>query len=310
MATCPDRSLSPVNRNRVCGDDSPGSQVTWTSALISASGHVVPVRVLIPAQPSGWLVWAHGGSWSRGSAEHWHAPCAELAAWSSCVVVSVDYRLAPRHQHPAPVEDVLTAMRWTHQQMAQEGTDPALLAVGGDSAGGTLAACAALMWRDRGRPLAAQVLAYPPLDPCCDAASYSSTAGQFPDRSTMRLAWEAHLGGGATSTSRHSRYRTPLDADTLTGVAPGIVAVGDLDPVRDDVKSYVERLHRSNVQVVYRQFTNTAHGAFLLSDTRRPTNSADEPTDNMRAWLAYRLRNLLNSHPISPQEIHSTTGTR
>lgn len=291
MATSPDRTAQTVS-----------ADVSWRTVVIPAAGHVVPVRVLTPAQPSGWLVWVHGGSWSRGSAEQWHAPCADLAARSSCVVVSVDYRLAPRHEHPAPLDDVLTAMTWVQEQMDHEGTHATMLAVGGDSAGGTLAASAALAWRNHGRPLAAQLLAYPPLDPSCDAASYAS-AGRFPDRSTMRAAWAAHLGS-ATPTSSPVPYRSPLDADTLTDVAPVILAVGDLDPVRDDVSAYARRLRQSDIQVTHRVFRDTAHGAFLAADTDSqlaPIDAIGEREPTMRAWLAATVRNYLDSHlPSSP----------
>jgi acetyl esterase len=286
MATSPDAlDLPAVVRHRR-GDMSPGTDVSWRAGSISAHGHDVPVRVLTPARPSGWLVWAHGGSWSHGSAEQWHRPCADLAARSSCVVVSVDYRLAPHHPYPAPVDDVLAALTWARQQMLHDGTTQALLSVGGDSAGGTLAASAALAWRDRGHPLAAQVLAYPPLDPSCDAASYA-TDGRFPDRGAMRSAWAAYLGSTSTGSSSSARYGSPLRAEALEGVAPAILAVGELDPVRDDVSAYAQRLGDAGVQVSHRRFPDTAHGAFLLADP------------SMRAWLAATLRNHLD-HLIEP----------
>ena len=208
MATCSEPRL-PISRRR-SGDDQPqrGGILSWTTGLIRNGEHAVPVRVLTPAEPSGWVVWAHGGSWARGSAEQWHAPCADLAVRSSCVVVSVDYRLAPRHLFPAPVDDVVTAMAWAQQQMVQVGTDPALLAVGGDSAGGTLAACAALAWRDQGHPLGAQVLAYPPLDPQCSAASYTMV------RDSSRTGPLCAQRGPCTSVAR--RFQAPV----LPGTGP------------------------------------------------------------------------------------------
>lgn len=300
MAISPERI-----RHMVRGD------VSWRNVLLPAGEHVVPVRVFTPAQPSGWLVWAHGGSWSQGSVEQWHAPCADLAARSSCVVVSVDYRLAPHHQHPAPVKDVLTAMTWVQRQLEHEGTPPALLAVGGDSAGGTLAASAALAWRDHGHPLAAQVLAYPPLDPSCDAASYRDVR-RFPDRFTMRAAWAAHLGNGAAATSRPS-YSPPLDEHTMENVASAILAVGDLDPVRDDVAVYAQRLRQANVHVIDRLFHDTAHGAFIATEPHSPPASvraAGERGPTMRAWLAHTLRNHLDGYAKEPSSASPPTGPR
>jgi len=195
------------------------------------------------------------------------------------------------------VEDVLIAMAWAQQRMMHEETDPALLSVGGDSAGGTLAACAAIKWRDRGHPLAAQVLAYPPLDPSCGAASYA-TPGQFPDRSTLRAAWAAHLGSRIPDTTRAAPYGPLLDADALKGVAPAILAVGDLDPVRDDVFAHAQRLRQVDVQVTCRAFTDTAHGAFLAADTHSPAEVRGRLEPTMREWLASTLRNHLDHHPI------------
>jgi acetyl esterase len=275
--------------------------VSWRTVLIHEAEHVVPVRVLTPPRPSGWLVWAHGGSWSRGSAEHWHEPCADLAARSSCVVVSVDYRLAPRHRYPAPVEDVLTAMGWARQHMARDGDDPDLLSVGGDSAGGTLAAEAALTWRDRGRSLAAQVLAYPPLDPACTAASYAPD-GRFPDRATMRAAWTAHLGSDG-DPGRAAPYGALLDAGMLQGVAPTILAVGDLDPVRDDVVAHAGRLRRAGVPVTCRTFADTRHGAFLAAGTNARTDVHRRPEPTMREWLALTLRSHLDRHSAQPHHL-------
>jgi len=291
MTTCPEQVGLPAN-DQAPGEHRRPRSVSWRTALIPAGGHGVPVRVLTPAQPSGWLVWAHGGSWGGGSAEQWHGPCADLAARSSVVVVSVDYRLAPRHPYPAPVDDVLTAMAWARKQMVMAGAAPTLLGVGGDSAGGTLAACAALAWRDRGLPLAAQVLAYPPFDPSCRATSYA-TPGQFPARSVLRAAWDAHLGTRGTSSSRAASYPSFVDAERLQGVAPAILAVGDLDPVRDDVWAYARRLRRVDVPVAAREFADTPHGAFLRADPH-PPDSPDQREPTLRAWLASTLRDHLD----------------
>ncbi|NUP35445.1 MAG: alpha/beta hydrolase, partial [Streptomyces sp.] len=138
--------------NTVRGPVSSGA-TSWSRIVLPGSPPV-PARVYLPhGRPVGLLVWAHGGSWQRGSAAEWHHSTAALAAWSGWSVISVDYRLAPRHRHPSAVQDILTALAWACGEAAG-----LPLAVGGDSAGGTLAASAALAARDRGLPLAAQVL--------------------------------------------------------------------------------------------------------------------------------------------------------
>ncbi|AQZ69682.1 hypothetical protein BKM31_56785 [[Actinomadura] parvosata subsp. kistnae] len=201
----------------------------------------MPVRVHLPEgrAPAGLLVWAHGGSWQHGSAAEWHHTTTALAARSGWAVISVDYRLAPRHRHPSAVQDVLTALTWAHDGTpgtplavdgsragtpraaggsragnpraaggSRAGTPRAVggdragipLAVGGDSAGGTIAAVAALAARDRGLPLVAQVLAYPPFDPDCAAPSYHRSPSAFPQAAALRGAWRAWLGDNTATT--------------------------------------------------------------------------------------------------------------
>ncbi|MET8335370.1 alpha/beta hydrolase [Streptosporangium canum] len=244
----------------------PGT-VRWEATTVPGPGHDVPLRVYRsgPA-PRGVLVWAHGGSWSAGSAAGWHPACADLARAASATVVSVDYRLAPGHPHPAALLDLLTAMTWA------QATADGPIAVGGDSAGGTIAACAALAWRDRRLPLAAQVLVYPPIDPRCQAPSYSRDPGAFPDRTGLLAAWRAYRGtarrhpaaGGATPL-----HSTPDEAADLTGLAPAIIAVGSLDPIADDVRGYAGHLRAAGNTVTFREFRGMRHGAFLTDPALR-----------------------------------------
>jgi acetyl esterase/lipase len=231
-----------------------------------------PVPVLVhqpvradPARLAGRLVWAHGGSWQHGSAAQWRQVTAELAARSGWLVVSVDYRLAPRHRHPSAVQDVLAALIWAIGRQ-----DGAPVAVGGDSAGGTLAAGAALAARDRGLPLAAQVLAYPPFDPAADAPSYHRTPLVFPQAADMRRAWRTWRGDG-WSTARDADgtrlYSTHWEAPSLAGVAPAVLAVGSRDPVHDDVEAYAHRLRRHGVPVRFLRSPHAVHGDLLRTDS-------------------------------------------
>jgi acetyl esterase len=253
--------------------------VRWEAASVPDLNHPIPVRIYRPARSGrDWLVWAHGGSWRTGSVEGWHDACADLAELSSHTVVSVGYRLAPRHPHPAALTDVLRAMDWaeSRSRAERESADGAVM-VGGDSAGGTIAACAALVWRDHDRPLAAQVLAYPPLDPQCAAPSYRRFPDAFPDRVTLVDAWRDYRGLGPTRTTRtHTRTRTrgtfpstPFEAEDLTGLAPAIIGVGALDPVADDVRTYATRLRAAGNKVELREFPGLGHGAFLTDHALR-----------------------------------------
>jgi acetyl esterase len=228
--------------------------ISWGELLIEE----VPARIYRPVDAwQGWLVWAHGGSWTRGSAAGWHEVCADLARLTGATVVSVDYRLAPENPHPAALEDVLTVLEWVAAQAGD-----ADVFVGGDSAGGTIAACAALTWRDQGRQLAGQVLAYPPMDPECGAASYRPTV--FPTREGLMGSWRAYLGAGDGVG-----YSTPFEADDLSGTPPALLVVGEYDPVRDDVEEYAMRLLADGVAVRLEILPGVPHGAILAPGPMR-----------------------------------------
>ncbi|WP_307835491.1 alpha/beta hydrolase [Streptomyces adelaidensis] len=279
----PDAGLRPFSAGRL--DDLQREAAGWEGRSLDAGTHSVPVRVYRPGpNPYGRMVWAHGGSWQAGSVEHWHEPVMDLARVSGCTVVSVGYRLAPRHRHPAQLDDVLTALSWAGEQ-AEHG-EPVV--VGGDSAGGTIAACAALARRDRGEPLAAQVLAYPPLDPACSAPSYTRDPGAFPAAEDLRQAWRRYRGASSTAVRDGVKlHSTPLEAVRLDGLAPAILAVGDLDPVADDVTEYARRLAEAGNDVRLRVFPHTPHAVFLAAD------GSDPHGPPLRKWLGTLLRDRL-----------------
>ncbi|GAB2843119.1 hypothetical protein GCM10022221_47980 [Actinocorallia aurea] len=237
----------------------------------------VPVLAHLPENPRGWLVWAHGGSWQRGSSGQWSGATARLAAASGWAVLSADYRLAPRHRHPSALQDVLAVLAWAADRAAG-----LPVAVGGDSAGGTLAACAALAVRDRGGDLAAQVLAYPPFDPDCAAPSYRAVPRRFPDPAALRQAWRAWRGDGAPARDADGTrlYSTPFEAGRLAGTAPAVLAVGAHDPVRDDVAEYARRLRADGVPARLTRVAGAEHGDVL------------HPAGRVLAALADGLRSL------------------
>ncbi|WP_327091084.1 alpha/beta hydrolase [Nonomuraea sp. NBC_01738] len=230
----------------------------------------VAVRVHRPSGarvPAGLLVWAHGGSWQYGSAAAWQGATAALARLSRWQVISVDYRLAPAHRHPRALEDVLTALAWAQGVAAAQSLP---VAVGGDSAGGTLAAVAALAARDRGVPPVAQVLAYPPFDPTASSPSYHRDPHAFPQPAVLRAAWRAWRGDGAAAVHAGDGtrlYTTPWEAPTLAGLPPAILAVGAHDPVRDDVEHYARRLSHDGVPVRLLHPPGAAHGDVLRPDS-------------------------------------------
>lgn len=261
-----------------------GELVRSEDVLLAADDRNIPVRIFRAPQPRrGWLVWAHGGSWTGGSVRGWHTACSDLTYLGGCTLVSVEYRLAPEHRHPAALRDVLAVLDSVREEMINLADEP--VAVGGDSAGGTLAACAALA--RRGRPLAAQVLAYPPLDPDCRSASYDQLDGLFPSRGAMRAAWRTYLGCGPATMAGG-----PLDADDLAGAAPAIIGVGDLDPVSDEARRYADRLRSSGTRVMLRVFPGMTHGAFLAPDDHAGTGNP------LRRWLGRRTRELFRTEGL------------
>ena len=228
---------------------------TTLSQAMSTDGSPTPLLVHRPAIPQGWLVWAHGGSWQYGSAYQWAPVTSELATRSGWAVVSVDYRLAPDHQFPAAIHDMNAALDWTEKH-AQE--LPVL--IGGDSAGGTIAAVTALVRLNNEGQVPAQVLAYPPLDPDCTGASYASGPRAFPNPADLRAAWQSWLGPDPEPSSLHA---TPLHAKSLAGLAPVSLIVGDCDPVRDDAAAYADQLTNEGVTARLHVLPGVGHADLL-----------------------------------------------
>lgn len=223
--------------------------------VVASDGAQVPVLLHRPRSPHGWVVWAHGGSWQHGTAAAWAPLTAALAARSSWAVASVDYRLAPAHRFPAAVLDMLAALAWAEAQAAG-----LPVVVGGDSAGGTIAASTALARRDTDMPVPPQLLAYPPLDPDSTSPSYSAAPSAFPSQADLRAAWRLWLGA---ATPRPTILPTPLAAPSLAGLAPVSVIVGDADPVRDDATAYADRLNADGVPAALEVLPGVGHADLL-----------------------------------------------
>ena len=225
----------------------------------------LPIRIYTPAgsAPLPVLVYFHGGGWVIGNLETHDGTCRTLANGAGCVVASVDYRLAPEHRFPAAVEDAYAATAWVSSHASALNGDAARVAVGGDSAGGNLAAVVALMARDRGAPrLAYQLLVYPVIDAACDTASYRDNAeGYFLTRDMMLWFWGHYLGG---DSNRRHPYHSPLRADHLSGLPPAFVITAEFDPLRDEGEAYAERLRAAGVPVQLTRYSGMVHGFFGL----------------------------------------------
>ncbi len=227
----------------------------------------VPVRVYRPSPDAGLGVFVvfHGGGWVIGSMAEFDVIARQLANASNAIVVSVDYRLAPEHPYPAPLDDCWTALQWTAAHTAELGGDPSRLAVGGDSAGGNLAAVCARRARDEGGPeLALQVLVYPVCDCDFDTPSYLSNAeGYLLEREEMQWFFDCYTDGGTHDPKQESI--SPLRAGDLRGIAPALVITAEYDPLCDEGEAYAARLREAGVPVEQRRYDGLIHGFFGLS---------------------------------------------
>jgi acetyl esterase/lipase len=244
------------------------------------------LRVLVfePAasRRSGGLLWLHGGGMVMGTADNNEALCRYLAETAECVVVAVDYRLAPEYPFPAGLRDCYAALRWL-QGAADEFCFPGnRLAIAGESGGGCLAAGLALMARDRAEVmLSAQFLLYPMLDDRTGTASEPDPlpyTGEFVwTKDSNRFAWDAVLGqrsGGAGI----SNYVAPARAEDLTGTPPTSIFIGDLDLFLGENLRYVRNLARSGVPVEFQLYSGAFHGFISF---------AQEASISKRAFQAF-----------------------
>jgi acetyl esterase len=246
----------------------------------------VPARVYRPHDATGAaLVFFHGGGWVVCDLETHDPLCRTLAARSGCTIVAVDYRRAPEHRFPAAVDDAWTATRWVAANAAELGCDPARIGVGGDSAGGNLAAVVARRARDSGPALAFQLLVYPVTDHRFDTASYEALAeGYGLTRETMQWYWDQYL---ARPEDGDDPDASPLRADDLRGVAPALVVVAGYDPLCDEGVAYAERLADAGVPTSFVRYDGLIHGFIRMPGVIEAAGAAlDETAAALREALA------------------------
>jgi acetyl esterase len=248
--------------------DAGAPEPVWevTGLEVPGPDSTLPLRVYRPTagdrMPT--LVYLFGGGWTLGSLDTSDAICRSLANAAGCLVVAVGYRLAPEARFPAAVEDCYAGARWVAGHAADIGADPARIAVGGDSAGGNLAAAVTLLARERGGPdLVGQVLVYPNTDHGADTPSLrDSTDPTWFNRHSVAWYWNHYLADPADGADP---LASPLRAGDLSGLPPALVITAEYDPLRDEGESYARRLVEAGVPVRLSRYDGMAHGFFAMA---------------------------------------------
>lgn len=235
----------------------------------------IPIRVYTPDDtgPYPITMMFHGGGWVIGDLETVDAQSRQVCKQVGCVVVAVDYRLAPEHRFPAAAEDCYDATLWTYENASKLDADPTKLAVAGDSAGGNLAAVVAQMARDKdGPPLVFQLLVYPVTNGhVFKTESYRDNAdGYMLTSESMHWFWNHYADSG----DRQNPYASPLCANDFSNLPPAFVQVAEFDPLRDEGLQYGDALKASGVDVKSHCYNGFIHGFFSQFDTVPPTRQA------------------------------------
>lgn len=237
----------------------------------------LPLRLYRPAAGAlGLLVYFHGGGWTIGDLDTHDTLCRELALGSGCAVLSVDYRMGPEHRFPAAVDDAISATRWAQREAAALGVDAARIAVGGDSAGGNLAAVVALALRDApaagAPPLAFQLLIYPATDMRCGAPSHTAN-GQGYLLTADTIAW--FRGHYVPEPAQWSDWRaSPLLAADLSRLPPALVLTAGFDPLADEGRQYADALSAAGTRCQSVCFERQIHGFVPMGRVLDEANTA------------------------------------
>jgi acetyl esterase len=265
----PPAHLIPVDQARAAHEretavmSGPGEDVAGVRDIaVPGSSGPIPVRLFVPRGdgPLPLLAYAHGGGWVLGTIDGFDPLCRALANAAGAIVASIGYRLAPEHPFPAAADDVRAAVRWLAANAGDLGADPGRLAIGGDSAGGNLAAVTARRLRDAGGPaLRFQLLVYPVTDAALNYPSYrENTVGFGLSAESMKRYWELYLDGA----DGFQPDASPLRAGDLAGLPPAYVLTLKHDVLRDEGEAYARALEAAGVPVTLTRCDGGVHGFF------------------------------------------------
>ena len=258
-------------------EDPPNGVVTQDSTIPGPGGEL-PTRLYRPQDAEGplpILIFFHGGGYVIGDRDTHDIPCRRLSLGAACLVVSVDYRLAPEHPFPAPVDDAWAATRWVVDHAAELGGDPARVAVGGDSAGGNLAAIVCHMAKRDGAPqLAYQLLIYPSTDLTGSMPSHKTLAQGY-RLTTELLDWfmNHYFSQGG---NRRQLIASPLFADDFAHLPPAFILTAGYDPLKDEGRAYADKLREAGVETGFVEYEGMIHGFITMGGMVDATTEALE----------------------------------
>lgn len=261
---------------------------------IPGRDHQIPIRVYLPLGeadgPRPGIVYYHGGGWTICGLDTHDNGCRRLANETEAVVVSVDYRLAPEHKHPAAADDAYAALRWVLEHAEDLGIDPTRIGVAGDSAGGNLAAVVTLRARDARLPVAAQLLVYPVIDSSSTRNDYPSktdnATGYFLTTTQMEWYRQQYLPDDAAGEDPDV---SPNLAPSLTGLPPACIVTAEMDPLRDEAEHYASELEAAGVPVTLHRAPGMFHGFFNMDAVLQGAKVAQAVAfDAMREHLSKR----------------------
>lgn len=262
----PSETVSPQearkNFSKIFQSPGPELELVEDRFIPSINGDI-PIRFYKPSKSKQLplLVWFHGGGMLVGDLDSADGIARFLCSGSECSVVSVDYRLSPENKFPAALEDCYNVTKWIFDHPKDFDTNPEQIAVGGDSAGGNLAAAVSIMSRDKKQPhIAHQLLVYPMLDCNFSTSSYiDNSEGYLLTKSAMKSYWNQYL---ATEKDKDNPYALPLQLKDYSNLPPALIITTEFDPLRDEGELYAKRLKDSKVNVVCTRYDGVFHGFF------------------------------------------------
>ncbi|HMH95749.1 MAG TPA: alpha/beta hydrolase [Bradyrhizobium sp.] len=266
-------------KGRFVSNPEPPELASVEPLTIPSPAGSIPARIYTPTRLrklnglAPGLVFFHGGGWVIGDLDSHDVVCRKLADEGELMVVSVDYRLAPEHKFPAAVDDAIASTKWIAENAKQFGIDASRLMVGGDSAGGNLAAVVAISARDGNGPdIAGQLLIYPAIDFAMIHPSHREPETSILLTHSVILWFRDHYLSGAANVG--DWRASPARAKTLIGLPPAYVLTAGADPLRDEGDEYARRLKEAGVAVTHRTFPGQFHGFFTMGKLLQQANVA------------------------------------